>query len=275
VLVREMRPQTKHIRLFEPGMGPAAFSRYVFQPAFLARFMDIDIQGADISRAMVEYAAELMNELYQAQAGQNRIYVVLASGVNCIDIHEPYYQDITALRGDYDAVVSSQFEHYCPNHHDSELAGRLEDARIPYCTKSEFRHFCYDLLAEGGIYFTIDDRLGESPEEHQRICRAWDRHVVKQFTDEGVLAELDRLNTALARNLRISYDPQRETETLVHIAAKAREHRREICREEIEPLSKTRRDFAELFGPENVHCMAHPSTDSHPGFYLMWGIKKN
>ena len=174
-----------------------------------------------------------------------------------------------------DAVVASQFEHYCPNSPESPLARKYQGLGIPFSTKAQFRRLCHDLLDEGGIYFTIDDRLGESLEEQEWICRAWDSYVVRQFTDDAILRQLQSSHPALARNLRLNYDRQRPAQALLHVAAKAREHRREICREEIEPLSVTKQDFINLFGAENVSCMMHPSRETHPGFYLLWACKRS
>ena len=171
-------------------------------------------------------------------------------------------------------MVASQFEHYCPNSPESPLAASTRDweSRSPRRPSSGL---CHDLLDEGGIYFTIDDRLGESLEEQEWICRAWDSYVVRQFTDDAILRQLQSSHPALARNLRLNYDRQRPAQALLRVAAKAREHRREICREEIEPLSVTKQDFINLFGAENVSCMMHPSRETHPGFYLLWAFKRS
>jgi hypothetical protein len=275
VLMNETAPARRAIRILEPGMGPAAFTRFVLRQPFIDRFDDISVQGADISHGMLVYATEVIHALYQSNINGQRVTIALTSGINCFNGADPFYGEIRSQGKRFDAIIASQFEHYCPNSQGSVLARRYRELGIPYSTKSEFRRLCYDLLEDGGIYFTIDDRLGESPEEHERICRAWDGHVVRQFTDDGVLHRLQSSHPALARNLRLNYDPQRPRETLLYVAAKAREYRRETCREEIEPLSVTRRDFVNVFGEENVYCMMHPSIETHPGFYLMWAFKRN
>jgi hypothetical protein len=275
VLMKETAPARRSIRILEPGMGPAAFTRFVLRPPFLERFDDITVQGADISHGMLVYATEVIRALYRTHMNGQRVTIALSSGTNCIHVSDPFYNEIRAQGGRFDAIVASQFEHYCPNHDESPLARKYRELGVPYSTKREFRRLCHDLLESGGAYFTIDDRLGESPEEHEKICQAWDSHVIRQFTNDAVLRQLQVSNPALARNLRLSYDQQRSPQALLHVAPQAREHRREICREEIEPLSVTRRDFVELFGEENVCCMMHPSIETHPGFYLMWAFKKN
>jgi len=275
VLMNETAPTRRSIRILEPGMGPAAFTRFVLRKPFLDRFDEIHVQGADISHGMLVYAAEVIHALYQSNVDGQRITIALSSGINCVNIMDPFYEAIRSQGRGFDAIVASQFEHYCPNSHESPLAGKYRERGIPYSTKAEFRRMCHDLLEEGGVYFTLDDRFGESPEEHERICQAWDSYVVRQFTDDAILHHLRSSNPALARNLRLTYDRQRPRQALLCVAAQAREHRREICREEIEPLSVTRRDFVALFGEENVQCMMHPSIETHPGFYLMWAFKRN
>jgi hypothetical protein len=275
VLMEEMEPARKSIRILEPGMGPASFTRFVLRKPFLDRFDDIYVEGADISHGMLVHATEVIKALYQSNVNGQRVKVALSSGINCINTGDPFYDEIRSQGRQFDAIVASQFEHYCPNSRQSALAGKYGQSGIPFSTKAEFRRLCHDLLSRGGVYFTIDDRLGESPEEHERICRAWDSHVVRQFTDDTVLHQLHELSPALARNLRLSYDRQRSLQALLNVAAKAREHRREICCEEIEPLSATTQDFLRLFGEKNVFCMMHPSIETHPGFYLMWGVKRS
>jgi hypothetical protein len=275
VLMTDTEPTRRSIRILEPGMGPAAFTRFVLSEPFTDRFDDIHIEGADISHGMLTHAMEVINALYESHANGQRVTVALWAGINCINGLDPFYREIQSGNRRFDAIVVSQFEHYCPNGRDSALARKYEKQGIPFSTKAEFRRLCYDLLDRGGMYFTIDDRLGESPEEHEQICQAWDSHIVRQFTDETVLCRLQSVSPALARNLRLSYDPQRPKQALRNVAARAREHRREICCEEIEPLSATSSDFAEIFGKENVHCMMHPSIETHPGFYLMWAVKRS
>ena len=275
VLIREIDPSRRAVRILEPGRGPAAFTRFVLRKPFTDRFDEIRVEGADISHAMLVYATEVINAQHRSNVNGTKVTVSLISGVNCINTADPFYESLRSQRKRYDAIIASQFEHYCPNHPDSRLARKYENLNVPFSTKRQFRQMCYDLLEDGGIYFTVDDRLGESPEEHEKICRAWDSHVVTQFTSETVLERLHSLNPALARNLKLNYDRQRPHETLIGIAARAREHRRDICCEEIEPLSRTRQDLVGIFGEEQVHCMMHPSIETHPGFYLMWATKKN
>jgi hypothetical protein len=265
VLINEMNPATRSIRILEPGMGPAAFTRFVLRRPFTDRFDEILVEGADISHGMLTYAAEVIEALYQSNVNGSRVTVALSSGVNCIDAADAFYWAIKSQSRRFDAIVASQFEHYCPNSPTSPLADRYRELKVPFSTKTEFRRHCYDLLDKGGFYFTVDDRLGESPEEHKEICDAWDGHVVRQFTDDAILEHLDSLN----------YDRKRPVAALIGVAAKAREHRRAICCEEIEPLSATRRDFMEIFGEDNVFCMMHPSIETHPGFYLMWAVKRD
>ncbi len=275
VLINEMPPPKRSIGILEPGMGPATFTQYVLRRPFTDRFNEICIEGADISHGMLTYAAEVIDARYQSNVNGSRVTVALSSGVNCIDITDPFYYRIKSRGRRFDAVVASQFEHYCPNSATSPLAKTYRERGIPFSTKTEFRRHCYDLLGKRGFYFTIDDRRGESPEEHRAICEAWDSHVARQFTDEAILERLKSLNPALARNLRLTYDRKRPLSELLNVVAKAREHRRAICYEEIEPLSATRRDFAEIFGEDNVRCMMHPSIETHPGFYLMWAVKRD
>lgn len=275
VLMKETAPARRSIRILEPGMGPAAFTRFVLRRPFLDRFDEIHVQGADISHGMLVYATEVIHALYRSNVDGQRITIALTSGINCVNVLDPFYGAIRSQGQRFDAIVASQFEHYCPNSHESPLAGKYRELGIPYSTKAEFRRMCHDLLEDGGVYFTVDDRFGESPEEYERICQAWDSYVVRQFTDDAVLHQLQSSHPALARNLQLTYDRQRPPQALLRVAAQVREHRREICREEIEPLSVTRRDLVALFGEENVQCMMHPSIETHPGFYLMWAFKKN
>jgi len=275
VLIDEMAPTQRTIRMLEPGMGPATFTQYVLRRPFTDRFDEIYVEGADISHGMLSYAAEVIDARYQSNVNGSRVIVALSSGVNCIDITDAFYSGIKSRNKRLDAVVASQFEHYCPNSSSSLLAQTYRERKVPFSTKTEFRRHCYDLLSKGGFYFTIDDRLGESREEHKMICDSWDSHVVRQFTNNTVLEHLQSVNPALARNLRLTYDRKRPARELVNVVAKAREHRRAICYEEIEPLSATRRDFVEIFGEDNVYCMMHPSIETHPGFYLMWAVKRD
>lgn len=275
VLINEVDAAKRSIRILEPGMGPAAFTRFVLRRPFTDRFDEIHVEGADISHGMLSYAAEVIEALYQSNVNGSQVTVSLSSGVNCVDASDAFYWAMKSQKKRFDAIVASQFEHYCPNSPTSPLADRYRELKVPFSTKSEFRRHCHDLLDKGGFYFTVDDRLGESPEEHKAICDAWDGHVVRQFTDDIILEHLRSLNPALARNLRLNYDRKRPTSALINVAAKAREHRRSICCEEIEPLSATRRDFVEIFGEDNVFCMMHPSIETHPGFYLMWAVKRD
>lgn len=275
VLMQATASHRRSIRILEPGMGPAAFTRFVLRRPFLDRFDDIHVQGADISQGMLAYAQEVIHALCQSSLDGQRVTIALNSGVNCVNAGDLFYGQIRSQGQRFDAVVASQFEHYCPNSQESPLARKYQGLGVPFSTKAQFRRMCYDLLDEGGIYFTIDDRLGESFEEQEWICRAWDSHVVRQFTDDAILCRLQSSHPALARNLRLSYDRQRPPQALLRVAAQAREHRREICREEIEPLSATKQDFINLFGAENVSCMMHPSPETHPGFYLLWAFKRN
>jgi len=275
VLIDEMVPTKRSVRILEPGMGPAAFTQYVLRRPFTDRFDEIYVEGADISHGMLTYAAEVIDARYQSNVNGSRITVALSSGVNCIDITDPFYWRVKSRNKRFDAVVASQFEHYCPNSSSSPLAKTYRERKVPFSTKTEFRRHCYDLLGKGSFYFTIDDRLGESPEEHKAICDAWDSYVVRKFTDDAILEHLKSRNPALARNLRLTYDRKRPVWELANVVAKAREHRRAICYEEIESLSATRRDFAEIFGEDNVYCMMHPSIETHPGFYLMWAVKRD
>jgi len=275
VLIDEIDSRKRSIRILEPGMGPAAFTRFVLRRPFTDRFDDIHVEGADISHGMLSYAAEVIEALYESNVNGTRVTVSLSSGVNCIDPADAFYWAIRSAKKRFDAVIASQFEHYCPNDSSSPLAERYRESKVAFATKTEFRRHCYELLEPGGFYFSVDDRRGESPEEHQALCEAWDGHVARQFTDDAILEHLNSLNPALARNLRLNYDRKRPMSALVNVAAKAREHRRSICCEEIEPLSATRRGFVEIFGEENVYCMMHPSIETHPGFYLMWAVKRN
>ena len=71
VLMRETAPSRRSIRILEPGMGPAAFTRFVLRRPFLDRFDDIRVQGADISHGMLAYAQEVIHTLCQSNlAGQ-------------------------------------------------------------------------------------------------------------------------------------------------------------------------------------------------------------
>ncbi len=275
VLMEEMEPARRSIRILEPGMGPASFTRFVLHQPFLNRFDEIHVEGADVSHGMLVHAMNVIQSLYESNVNGQRVSIALRSGINCVDTSDPFYDEVRSRGQGFDAIVASQFEHYCPNHRGSALARKYGDMKIPFATKAEFRRLCHSLLRRGGIYFTVDDRRGESPDEHAEICHAWDRHVVRQFTDEGVLHRLQELSPSLARNLRLSYDRRQSLPALLRVAAQAREHRREICCEEIEPLSATRRDFILLFGEENVHCMMHPSVETHPGFYLLWAVKRD
>jgi len=59
VLMKEMAPARRSIRILEPGMGPAAFTRFVLRRPFLDRFDDIHVQGADLSHGRLVYATGL------------------------------------------------------------------------------------------------------------------------------------------------------------------------------------------------------------------------
>ena len=274
VLKANFSGRTKPLRVFEPGMGPAAFSRNLLQSSVLSTVGPVHVEGTDISDEMLLFATNLINNLYRENAVGEAIAFNLTAGVNGMDLSDPYYRKLERDKQRFDVIITSQFEHYFPNSESSPLAEKLKAKGISYSTKRAFRKYCYGLLAQGGIVFTVDDRLGETAEEHAEICRAWDTHVVNQFTDPDIIKRLESLNRSLASNLRMTYDASRPKEELVKIAAKTREHRRDICYEEIEPISRTKKDFIEIYGEENVQIMMHPSGSTHPGFYLIWATKK-
>ena len=66
---------------------------------------------------------------------------------------------------------------------------------------------------------------------------------------------------------------QQHTDESLRIASETRVHRRNLCNEEIEPLSTTINDLEGIFGKGNVKYMMHPSKKTHPGFYLAWAVK--
>jgi len=198
----------------------------------------------------------------------------LTSGVNCVDEFNGFYQGMKDESIRFNVILASQFEHYCPNEHRSDLAEKYRKRGKTYSTKSEFRKLCHGLLKNRGIYFTIDDRFGEHPEEHAALCKAWDTFVVTQATDPEVLQQI-RLNSPnLAKKLAKRYDPSLPMDKLVGIAGETRAHRRGICDEEIEPLTTTLNDLKGIFGKDNVNYIMHPSRETHPGFYLAYAVKR-
>lgn len=274
VLSKTFKSLPQPLRVFEPGMGPAAFSQHLLHSDLLDVLKAVHVEGTDVSDEMLIYATDLLNRLYVENIEGSNVKFNLTAGVNGMNLSDPFYQSLNAQKRKFDVIFASQFEHYFPNSNDSELSQRLTEKEIFYSTKKEFRQYCYDLLDDGGVFFTVDDRLGETSKEHEEVCLAWDTHIVKQFTDENVLKIIENLNGPLVRNLRMTYDASRPADDLVKIAKKTREHRRNICYEEIEPLSKTKLDFIEIFGEGNVEIMMHPSTHTHPGFYMISAFKR-
>lgn len=262
------------LKLFEPGIGPAMFAEHFMNRNLLEHFKKIHLVGADISHGMLEYASTLLNNLYEAKGNSFKITAEFSSGINCINEFDPFYQNILLDNESFHSIIASQFEHYCPNGHRSDLAQKYRTNRTPYSTKHEFRQLCYDLLEKGGIYFTIDDRLGETHEEHATICKAWDTFVVDQSTDQNVLEQIAQKSPDLANKLGKKYNPQFGTDELLKLASETRVHRRNLCNEEIEPLTATLNDLKGIYGKDNVSHVLHTSTMTHPGFYLAWAVKK-
>jgi len=266
--------KTSHgLKILEPGIGPAMFAEYFMNKSLLDHFQAIHLEGADISHGMLEYALKLLNDLYKEKGKGYRMTVELTSGINCANEFDPYYQSLISDEKRFDAIIASQFEHYCPNRHRSDLAQKYRKNRVTYSTKHEFRQLCKSLLEEGGIYFTIDDRLGENPEEHAAICKAWDTFVVTQATNPEVLNQIFQQAPSLAEKLGKKYDKSFGQDESLRIASETRVHRRNLCNEEIEPLSTTINDLEGIFGKGNVKYMMHPSKKTHPGFYLAWAVK--
>ncbi|MFH1641447.1 MAG: aldehyde dehydrogenase family protein [Nanoarchaeota archaeon] len=259
------------ISFFEPGIGPAFFVLYLMRNGLTDDFK-VEYAGADISHGFCDYDARVLSALHKKLGG--KIAVDLTSGVNCADEFHPFYKNLREDGKTFDVILASQFEHYCPNDNRSDLALKYRARGKGFSTKSEFRQMCYNLLNPGGLYFTIDDRLGENQEDHARICRAWDSFVIKQSADPGVLSQIEKLNPNLASKLRKNYDPEAGMDHLLKMAAKTREHRRYVCDEEIEKVSTTKSDLINIFGERNMGLMWHPFKDTHPGFYLAYAIKR-
>lgn len=274
VLISGIDAKKRSVRILEPGMGQFAFAQVVAHRPFTDRFDEIVVEGGDTSQGPPTCVTEVIAAHYQSKVNGSRVTVVLNSGVNCIDATASFYRALKSRDKRFDAVVASQFEHYCPNGAMSPLAERYRELGVPFSTKTEFRYLCYDLLDQGGFYFTIDDRWGEPPEEYKTTSGAPDSHVGCRFMNDNVVESLASEDPALAKNLRLSHDLYRSSEALLSVTARVRAYRRTVCCEETEPLSATRRDFAGLFGERNVYCTMHPSIETHPGFYLMWAVKR-
>lgn len=260
-------------RILEPGIGPAMFAEYFMNNNLLDHFQKIHLEGADISHGMLEYASTLLNNLFREKGKDYEMTVQLTSGINCANEFDSYYQSLISDEKRFDAIIASQFEHYCPNEHRSKLAQKYRTKGVPYSTKHEFRQLCHNLLEREGIYFTIDDRLGENTEEHAAICKAWDTFVVTQATNPEILAHIAEQSPNIAKKLAKKYDKSFGQYELLRIASETRVHRRNLCNEEIEPLSATLNDLEGMFGKDNVAYIMHPSKRTHPGFYLAWAIK--
>lgn len=274
VLIHEIPVKKRSIRILEPGMDQAAFTRLVMRPPLTDRFDEIYVEGTDISQGMPTRATEVVDALYQSRVNGSRVTVALSSGANCINAADTFYWAIKSAKKRFDAVVATQLEHYCPNSPTSPLADRYRKRKVRFSTKTEFRHHCYELLDAGGFYFAVDDRLGESLEERKMICDGPDGHRVRQFMDDMSYERCESLNPAVARHLQLAHTHKQPASALANVIAGPRNHRRAVCCAEVEPLSVTRRDFVEIFGEENVYCSMHPSIETHPGFYLMWAVKR-
>ncbi len=274
VLIEEMEPTRRSIRILEPGVGPASFTRFVLRQAFLDRFPEVYVEGADLAPGMPVRATEVIKSRYQSCPHGQRVTIVLSSGVNCIDAADPFYDEMKSRGRLFDAIVASRFEHYCPNSHQSALAGKYRESRIPFSTKAELRRLCYGLLNRGGIYFAINGWLDDLPEEHGQSSPARERQGAYPGTHDAGLPPLQELSPSVVRSLRCcGAQPPRQIPG--NGPAPARERAGATAGAEIEPLSAATRDLARLFGEENVYCMIHPSLETHPGFYLMWAVKRN
>ena len=226
---------------------------------------------------MIQLAIDLIkrNQLFLPEHRDKLLVDIdLTSGANVVSPASDYYKFINETiidHGGFDVILASQFEHYFPNTTDSGLAKNISTLDIDFYTKFEFRQLCYRYLKKGGIYFSIDDRLGETEEEQERLCCEWDKWVATQLTDRHNLEAMRSKNKAFTDKLEKHYNPD---EINIEKVRRYREFRRSDCREEIEKLSQTIADFNKIFGDKNVFIKDHLFS-SHKNFYLIWGIKNS
>lgn len=268
-----------NLRIFEPGFGPALFARQLLESSFLSYHPRIHIEGADISYGFLYYSASLLNRIYDRNKTHNSHFSChLSSGVNCINEFDPYY-DRGSNADRFHLILASQFEHYCPNSTRSTQGIRYRRAGIPFSTKREFRQMCYSKLKDGGIYCTIDDRRGETPEEQEILDNAWDEYVARQYCNPNITSRIQNLDPSIHNKIinrvKLHTDKRGKVclDSLIKDIRNTRNHRRAMCCEEIEPLSATLKDFREIFGRNNVIYVPHPYTRSHSNFYLIIGIR--
>jgi hypothetical protein len=194
----------------------------------------------------------------------------LHANVNALDTEDPFYFQV-APQGGADVIALSQFEHYAPNSEASPLADRLTQAGQPWCTKSALRRLARSRLRPGGWLFVIDDYEADTEVEQEGWDRAWDAHVVKNFSLPCVREAMATVDPAWADALARRYDPARPLARRLALAARARTRRRHRDGEETQSLTVAREDFQAVFGEKNCGFLPHPSTSTHPQFFLLWG----
>jgi SAM-dependent methyltransferase len=261
------------LAVFEPGCGHGLFfDRLIEHVGRWNGLARLELTGADLSSEMILHAAGHVHASSRFATMNCDVSLVLASGVNCLDAGTPFHRDHLAPES-FSLIMVSQFQHYFPNSPSSPLARRLELQGVNFSTKHEFRRHCHRLLRPGGMVFIIDDFRGRTEVEDEAWNRAWDRHVVRQFTSRRVIESIRKSDPRLAREIQRRYNPARGEAELVAVARGIRERRRMFCREEIETLDDALVDLREIFGGANSGVMAHPAGESHPNFFMVWAEK--
>ena len=255
------------ISVVEPGCGPgffmAAFLRWL---ATRTDSTPVHLVGADLSTGMIDLAHRRLDPLVATLRPQRPVTLSLTGSVDLLPPEAPFFQEIGAPKAHL--VIAAQFEHYFPNRPDSPLASALTKTGRIVRTKADFRRWAHHILAPGGLYATIDDALGASPQEEARWQAAWDRHVIERFASPGILESLGRSAPTLAQVLRRHYAPHRPEGDRLRHARRAREIRRRSCLEEVETLAETRAGLESIFGEGRVLVESHPDPRTHPQFFL-------
>lgn len=250
---------TKPARVVELGVGTGGFLEAVARARW---WPQASLVGADLSPERIAVARETMAALGRA--------VALHDGVNALDADDPFYENAVPPTS-ADVVVLAQFEHYAPNDETSPLARRLSQTGRAWCPKAALRRLAASRLRPGGWMIVIDDFAAETAEKQANWDRAWDAHVVREFSSASVRQALDPIDPEWAAALARRYHPDRPLAQRLALAARARARRRHRDAEEVQELDLAWGDFRELFAEGQCGLVPHPDTAGHPQFYLMWG----
>ncbi len=259
------------INLFDIGTGPGFFIQDLIKSYSPRNNLSMNIFGADISPYMITQTQKAIKSVLQ-DASYDNYRIQLYSGIDLINTKSENFQKITNKKK-YDVIIASQFEHYFPYNRESALALQLKKDSREFSTKNEFREKCYDMLKQGGIYFTIDDFIGKTREEHELNLLTWDTHIAKTLSNSNVINEIYQTDSLLAEKISNIYQSHLDTEELVKTVKEFRERRRQNDREETQKLQESLNNLRGIYGKDNISHMLHPS-ENFPNFFLAWAIKK-